>query len=363
MSAPRSAVGLIDVATNLTDCVFRGITWGGKRIHDDDFATVLQRAVSTGVQRIIITGTSLEQSARAIHLCRKHKGYLFCTVGVHPSHAAEFLRPVDPLWNKQLDSVTIDGPPEYVAPECLRADGTFFTVDEGVVVQRLALLEALVEKNRDVVVGYGECGLDYAELKYCPLPIQKLFFARQLELAVRLKLPLVLHSRDCGMDCVEMLQAHVTVHGPLSGIVHSFTGSPAELTALLDIGLSIGLNGSAFRTKPFLDAILPLLPLARTVIESDAPWCDIRSVHYSYPFIETQFLTTKRGKPFRDGMCVERRVEPCHTRQVLEALCGARRAALGDVASETNDQVEETLLCNALRMFWPSEPLPNAAAS
>jgi TatD DNase family protein len=354
MTSSRVSPGIIDIATNLTDCVFRGISWGGKKTHDDDFSAMLQRAAVAGVHRIIITGTSLEQSARAIHLCQQHRGLLFCTVGVHPAHAAEFLRPVEPSWNKRLDSVTISPPDEFVAPEAFKKDGTFFTLNEEIIATRRMLLQELVENNRDVVVGYGEIGLDYAELKYCPAEVQKVFFVKQLELAATLGLPLVLHSRDCGMEFAEMLQAHA----PLlknRGVVHSFTGGSEELKAVLSLGLSVGLNGSALRTRALAEAVLPVLPLERTMVESDAPWCDIRPDHYGHGFVRTNFPTTKRGKPFKAGHCIERRVEPCHVRQVLEAVCGARREILA--SGETDDAVEAIVLQNSLAMFWPKEHL------
>ena len=349
MATRRPQAGLVDIATNLTDCVFRGLSWGGKKLHDDDFNAMLQRAVTVGVRRIIITGTSLEQSARAIHLCKAHKGLLFCTVGVHPAHAAEFLRPVEPSWNKALDSVTMAPPPEFVAPEAFHVDGAVFTVDHSILDSRLKLLDELVSSNRDVVVGFGEIGLDYAELKYCPAAVQKLFFVKQLELAARLELPLVLHSRDCGMDFAHLVAAHRSLLSS-GGVVHSFTGPPEELTMLLDLGLHVGLNGSAFRTREFSLATIPRLPVERLMLESDAPWCDLRNEHYGYPFVHTSFPTTKRGKPFKEGHCVERRVEPCHVRQVLEAYCGARRDVLSVAVDE--DEIEEIVHRNSMALFW-----------
>lgn len=64
---------LVDVAVNLTDCVYRGVDWRERRIHEDDLDHVLQRAAASNVRKVIITGTSLSQSIDAIRLCRHYR--------------------------------------------------------------------------------------------------------------------------------------------------------------------------------------------------------------------------------------------------------------------------------------------------
>merc|ERR1719266_663771 len=86
---PPSAKKVVDIAVNLTDPTFKGKNRKGKRIHDDDLTLVLKRAKEHGVEKIIISGTSLGASREAIKLCRQYDDVadvptLYCTVGCHP---------------------------------------------------------------------------------------------------------------------------------------------------------------------------------------------------------------------------------------------------------------------------------------
>uniref|UniRef100_A0A7C9DRT8 Uncharacterized protein n=1 Tax=Opuntia streptacantha TaxID=393608 RepID=A0A7C9DRT8_OPUST len=72
-----------DIAVNFTDGMFKGI-YHGKQYHVPDIQTVLSRAWRAGVDRIIVTGGSLEGSKEALAIAETD-GRLFCTVGVHPT--------------------------------------------------------------------------------------------------------------------------------------------------------------------------------------------------------------------------------------------------------------------------------------
>ena len=61
----------IDIAVNLTDCVFVGVCRKGKRIHDSDLDLVVARAIAAGVERMIITGTTLDVSRRIVSRARE----------------------------------------------------------------------------------------------------------------------------------------------------------------------------------------------------------------------------------------------------------------------------------------------------
>lgn len=337
----------VDIAVNLTDCVFRGVGWNGKPIHADDFELVLQRARDNGVQRIIISGTTTEQCERAIAMCRSHPGLLFCTVGVHPANSIEFLRP--PLAST---------PPGGLGDAA--AAPTSASLKEEDVRARLERLRALIEENRDIVVAVGEVGLDYAEAHQTPRDIQHATFARQFELAEATGLPMFLHSRDCGMDFVEIVRANRARF--TTGVVHSFNGSAEELEALVGMGLSIGLNMSAFRTRETAQLCLGGIPPSRLMLETDAPWCDVRPANFAFPFVMTKFPSRKKER-FVMGECVERRNEPCTMIQVLEACWGSlQHLGLTAAASEHGDE-STTAFCsidalattayeNSMRMFF-----------
>ncbi|EAN79137.1 tatD related deoxyribonuclease, putative [Trypanosoma brucei brucei TREU927] len=344
---------LVDIAVNLTDCVFRGVDWKGRRVHDDNFDEVMRRAVEHNVGKIIITGTSLPQCVKAIRLCRRYPSVLRCTVGVHPAHCAEMTRPMD--W-KAIEAAAEDDVsiqvPYYSAGE--HSDDSLHHSDE-----RMEKLVELVNENRDVVVAVGEIGLDYAELSYCPKEVQREYFIQQFRVLRTLGLPFILHSRDCGMDFVELIEEEVrswTSETPFVGVVHSYNGSPEEQERLLAIpGVYFSINGSAFREKERSEQVCSI-PRDRLMLETDAPWCDIRQQHYGARFLRTQFPTNRRGKPFDPTLCSERRTEPCHLRQVLEAYVGTVRTMgeeRGDafLANITEEEAQEQFYQTCVEVF------------
>lgn len=352
---------LFDIAVNLTDCVFRGIDWKGRQVHLDDFDLVIQRARDAGVQKILVSGTNLEQCERAVALCKLYPGFLYCTVGVHPAHCAEFLKPLDlPRPVPSPVAVTVD-PPLGLPSSAPSSDE-----EELFSSARLAHLRDLISNNRDVVVAIGEIGLDGAEVAYCPMDIQLKYFSRQLrELGCSFQLPLFLQSRECGMQFVEAFESfreynsaqQVECYG---GVVHSFNGSDEELKRILDMGLFIGLNASAFRTEATARACCENIPLDRLMLETDAPWCDARKTDFGFQFISSHFETQKRSAKFTVGKCVERRNEPCHLVQVLEEYCGALkhfRGTTDDVGCDVSDDlcgtVEAAVFRNCSRLFFP----------
>ncbi|XP_042386243.1 putative deoxyribonuclease TATDN1 isoform X1 [Zingiber officinale] len=97
-----SSVRMIDIAVNFTDSMFKGI-YNGRQCHAADIPTVLARAWSAGVDRIIVmlllacpvTGGSLHESKEALAIAETD-GRLYCTVGVHPTRCKEFEDSGDP---------------------------------------------------------------------------------------------------------------------------------------------------------------------------------------------------------------------------------------------------------------------------
>jgi len=269
-----------DIAANLTDGVFHGVSHKGARLHDDDFDQVVARFQAAGVRHVLVSGTSLDVADKAIGLCRQHPaGTFYATVGVHPAHSLEFDRSGDPAGH-------------------------------------LERLRRLITENRDVVRAVGEVGLDYAELEECPKDVQAAYFEAQFALAEESGLPMFLHSRDCGLDFVEIVERHR--HRFSTGVVHSFTGGDEELRRLLALGLSIGVTGASLRTAEQVER-LKSVPADRLMLETDAPWCDIRKGNFGFPDVKTHFETRPKNK-FQMGKCVERRNEPCHVVQVFEVL-------------------------------------------
>jgi len=214
--------GLVDIGANLTHASFR-----------DDLEAVLARARAAGVATIVVTGTSVEASARARRLAEAHPRQLRATVGVHPHHAGD------------CDSETIPA------------------------------LRALAAHPS--VVALGECGLDFNR-NYSPHPDQERWFLAQLELACELGKPLFLHSRDAHPRFAELLRAHRD-HLPRA-VAHCFTGERAELRAYLDLGLYIGITGWICdeRRGLHLRELVREVPLDRLMLETDAPYLTPRDL-------------------------------------------------------------------------------------
>ncbi|KAG9412875.1 TatD DNase [Aphanomyces cochlioides] len=293
---------LIDIGANLTDPMFVGL-YRGKQKHANDFEHMLERAFGNHVNKIIVTGGSLSESKEALALARQHEK-LHCTVGVHPTRCNEF----------------DDDPDKYM-------QGLHDVIQDG--------------KSDGKVVAVGEFGLDYDRLEFCDQKTQQTYFARQFELARTSRLPLFLHNRNTGSDFYDIVSRHRDDFR--DGVVHSFTGSIEEAKQLLDLGLFIGINGCSLKSQESHD-VVKSIPIDRLMLETDAPWCDIRPTHASYAHVKTHF-DTKKPEKFAAGVGVKGRNEPCAMIQVLEVVSAIHGMDVADVA----DTVYET----TARVFFP----------
>lgn len=195
--------------------------------YDHDRADVLARAEAAGVLRMVVTGSSLDSTARAIELCRQWPDRLRCTAGIHPHHAEAF-----PL-----------------------AD-----------LPRLAAL-----LGDPMVTAAGECGLDYYRNFSAPRA-QRAMFERQLELALAARKPVFLHQRDAHADFMAILRDYLP--GLPRAVVHCFTGTGDELEEYLAEGLYVGITGwicDERRGREVL-GLTRGIPLGRLMIETDGPY-------------------------------------------------------------------------------------------
>ena len=212
---------LIDIGANLTHPAFHA-----------DLPEVLARARAAGVQRIMVTGTSVPESSAAVRLANAHPETIHATAGVHPHHARE-------------------------------CDGT-----------TIPALRVLAQNAQ--VVAIGECGLDFNR-NYSPHPDQEKWFAAQVELACELRKPLFLHSRDAKEKFVEVLKQFNNLPPAVS---HCFTGEKAELHAYLDLGLHIGITGWICdeRRGAHLLELVREIPADRLMLETDSPYLTPRDM-------------------------------------------------------------------------------------
>ena len=120
-----------------------------------------------------------------------------------------------------------------------------------------------------VVVGIGECGLDY-HYDHSPRPIQREAFALQIELARIHGLALVVHTREAWDDTFDLLAANGV---PDRTIIHCFTGGPDEARRCLDLGASLSFSGVVtFKNAADVREAAALCPMDRLLVETDSPF-------------------------------------------------------------------------------------------
>jgi len=118
-------------------------------------------------------------------------------------------------------------------------------------------------------VAVGECGLDF-HYDHSPRDAQRDAFAAQVALANRLGLPLVIHTREAWDDTFDILDAEGV---PTRTVFHCFTGGPDEARRCLDRGAYVSFSGIVtFNGAPEVRAAAALVPLARTMVETDSPY-------------------------------------------------------------------------------------------
>lgn len=213
---------MIDIGVNLTNARF-----------DKDREFVIERAKNANIKGMLVTGTNVAESEKAVNTCQLFPDYLSCTVGVHPHDA---------------DNVSVD---------------------------YLDKLKILAESKH--VKAIGECGLDFNR-NFSRPENQKKVFVEQIQLACQLNMPLFLHQRDAFETWLDILIPHIDKVPNL--IAHCFTGNLLELKKCLDLGMYIGITGWVCdeRRGQELRDIVKYIPLDRLMIETDAPYLTPRSI-------------------------------------------------------------------------------------
>ena len=258
------------------------IFYGGKMLkyidshahYDDeqfnsDRDELLTRLHENGVRNIVNIGCTIERSQYSIDLAEKYP-FIYAAAGIHPEDAA-------------------DAPSDY-----------------------LRILEKMTENKK--VVAIGEIGLDYHSEGF-DRALQMRFFNEQLDLAEKVGLPVVIHSRDATEDTLDILKARKQV----KGVMHCFSGSAETAKQILALGMNISFTGVlTFKNARKAVEALEVVPLERLMVETDCP--------YMAP-------EPNRGKRCDSGMIVN----------VIEKIA--------EIKGVTHELVAEKTMENTLRLF------------
>ena len=192
---------------------------------DKDRQETLERALKGGITHIITIGTDLSSSLKALELANRHD-FLYSSVGYHPHNA------------KNMD------------PQVIRE------------------LEGLVSETK--VVAWGEIGLDFYR-GYSPPDAQRDAFKQQLEMAMDLDLPVIIHDREAHAELLNTLkQVGKGVH---KGVIHCYSGDYDMATALIEMGYFISIPGTVTYKKAIqVQEVAARIPLDRLLVETDAPF-------------------------------------------------------------------------------------------
>ena len=239
-------------------------------VYDEDRELVIQRAIENDVQGIITIGTDAKTSEQSVLLAEKYAA-VFAAVGIHPT-------------------------------DCAQA-----TEKDYELIAELA--------GHEKVVAIGEVGLDYYHMR-ASKEIQEKAFIRQIELAQKLNLPLIIHNRDSHEDLFAILTR--TDAGRTGGVLHSFSGDEKFLEKVLLEHFFVSFTGNITFKKSTSDALVKAAPLDCLLLETDSP------------FLTPVPLRGKRNEP----------AFVVHTAEKIAELKGLTLEGVGKVTSE-----------NAIKLF------------
>jgi TatD DNase family protein len=236
---------------------------------------VINRAKEKGVEYILVPGTDLITSAQAIELAEKYKG-LYAAVGVHPHDTKNW----EDEWLEELEKLA----------------------------------------KHPKVVGIGEIGLDYY-YDFSPREIQIDAFRKQLDLAVKLNLPVIIHNREASDDLMDIIREYK--ESGLRAQFHCFAGTKSDARELIELGHFISFAGNlTFKNADGLREIAASIQIDNMLLETDSP-----------------FLTPV---PFRG-----KRNEPANVVLIAEKLA--------EVQNLTFDDITRTTAYSAYKLFGIGE--------
>lgn len=191
---------------------------------DDDREQLLQAMRENGIGRIVNVSSDTDSWEKVVALADTYS-FIYGAIGVHPDEVG------------QLNE------------------------------EKLCQMEALLK--RDKMIAVGEIGLDYYWDKE-NRDLQKTWFIRQLELAGKLKKPVIIHSREAAADTMEIMKAYAS---KLCAVIHCYSYSAEMAKEYVKMGYYIGVGGVVtFKNAKKLKQTVQEIPLSSIVLETDCPY-------------------------------------------------------------------------------------------
>jgi len=245
MSSPK----LFDVHTHVQFAAFK-----------DDADLVIKRALDAGIWMINV-GTQKDTSAKAVEFTNKYSEGVYATVGLHPIHTER-------SYHDSQEFGAFSNSQEFENKKKTESqDAGFVSREEEFDYE---YYKKLAQNSK--VVAIGECGLDYYRTKNLEFRTKQFdAFKKQMELAVEVKKPLMIHCRQAFSDLIVVLDSRYQILNSPSGIVHFFSGTKDDAKKLMDMGFSFSFGGVITFTRDY-DEVIKFIPLERILLETDAPY-------------------------------------------------------------------------------------------
>ncbi len=236
---------------------------------NEDLEDVIERAKEAGVDNMVVVGFDRPTIIRAMELIETYD-FMYAAVGWHPVDAIDMTED-DLQWIEELS-------------------------------------------NHPKVVAIGEMGLDYHWDK-SPKDVQMEVFRKQIRLAKKVGLPIIIHNREATADIVNILKEEEASR--VGGIMHCFSGSAETAIECINMNFYISLGGPVtFKNAKKPKEVAAAVPLDRLLIETDCPYLA------PHPY---------RGK----------RNEPSYVKLVAEQIAEIKQLTIEEVSQATTENAKK----------------------
>jgi len=194
--------------------------------YKNDIEAVLDRALAGGISRIIAVGIDIPSSIHALELAERYD-FISSTVGFHPHNADE------------------------------------------TDIRKINELKKIASGSKKVVA-WGEIGLDFYR-NYSHVKNQSEIFQLQMDAALELDLPVIIHDREAHDEVLEIVRKKRDL--PRKGVIHCFSGDYNLAMSFIDLGWHISIPGTVtYKNALNLQEVATNIPIERMLIETDAPF-------------------------------------------------------------------------------------------